>query len=302
MVRCQRGRGGVREAAHSQRVRRSALPRHRPTPSRRRRRPSRCWRPEQTVEGLRSFVTSETPPAVTIFNPSYLKNGRRFRHQGGVRLPAQRRSHDPAHVGPGRAVLRSDGSAAHGHGGRPSHGCSHRRRHGAGGPPSRARGQFIAGAVRRGPCRAQSARCARRDAAARTRARRCAIAPAGGRIRSLGARRGRRHSADVALAADADAAVARGRYRGLRHHGDAAGPAWRGAAARHLRGCRWRQSRRRPRGRQRDHRARRKARDRQPGRLSHACGRPADPAARRRLARERRGGDRRGGRRPAPRA
>jgi len=33
---------------------------------------------KQTVEGLRSFVTSETPPAVTIFNPSYLKDGRGF--------------------------------------------------------------------------------------------------------------------------------------------------------------------------------------------------------------------------------
>ena len=32
----------------------------------------------QTVEGLRSFVTSETPPAVTIFNPSYLKNAGGF--------------------------------------------------------------------------------------------------------------------------------------------------------------------------------------------------------------------------------
>ena len=33
---------------------------------------------KQTVEGLRSFVTSETPPAVTIFNPSYLKNAGGF--------------------------------------------------------------------------------------------------------------------------------------------------------------------------------------------------------------------------------
>jgi ornithine cyclodeaminase/alanine dehydrogenase-like protein (mu-crystallin family) len=33
---------------------------------------------KQTVEGLRTFVTSETPPAVTIFNPSYLKDGRGF--------------------------------------------------------------------------------------------------------------------------------------------------------------------------------------------------------------------------------
>jgi ornithine cyclodeaminase len=33
---------------------------------------------KETVEGLRSFVTSETPPAVTIFNPSYLKNGAGF--------------------------------------------------------------------------------------------------------------------------------------------------------------------------------------------------------------------------------
>jgi ornithine cyclodeaminase len=33
---------------------------------------------KQTVEGLRTFVTSETPPAVTIFNPSYLKNAGGF--------------------------------------------------------------------------------------------------------------------------------------------------------------------------------------------------------------------------------
>ena len=33
---------------------------------------------KQAVEGLRTFVTSEAPPAVTIFNPSYLKNGRGF--------------------------------------------------------------------------------------------------------------------------------------------------------------------------------------------------------------------------------
>jgi ornithine cyclodeaminase/alanine dehydrogenase-like protein (mu-crystallin family) len=33
---------------------------------------------KQTVEGLRTFVTSESPPAVTIFNPSYLKNGKGF--------------------------------------------------------------------------------------------------------------------------------------------------------------------------------------------------------------------------------
>src|SRR5262245_24495162 len=33
---------------------------------------------KQTVEGLRSFVTSDTPPAVTIFNPSYLKDGGGF--------------------------------------------------------------------------------------------------------------------------------------------------------------------------------------------------------------------------------
>jgi ornithine cyclodeaminase/alanine dehydrogenase-like protein (mu-crystallin family) len=33
---------------------------------------------KQTVEGLRVFVLSETPPAVTIFNPSYLKDGRGF--------------------------------------------------------------------------------------------------------------------------------------------------------------------------------------------------------------------------------
>jgi ornithine cyclodeaminase/alanine dehydrogenase-like protein (mu-crystallin family) len=32
----------------------------------------------QTVEGLRTFVSSEAPPAVTIFNPSYLKNGNGF--------------------------------------------------------------------------------------------------------------------------------------------------------------------------------------------------------------------------------
>jgi ornithine cyclodeaminase/alanine dehydrogenase-like protein (mu-crystallin family) len=33
---------------------------------------------KRTVEGLRTFVTSETPPAVTIFSPSYLKNGGGF--------------------------------------------------------------------------------------------------------------------------------------------------------------------------------------------------------------------------------
>jgi ornithine cyclodeaminase len=33
---------------------------------------------KQTVEGLRTFVQSEAPPAVTIFNPSYLKKGRGF--------------------------------------------------------------------------------------------------------------------------------------------------------------------------------------------------------------------------------
>jgi len=33
---------------------------------------------KQLVEGLRAFVPSEAPPAVTIFNPSYLKNGRGF--------------------------------------------------------------------------------------------------------------------------------------------------------------------------------------------------------------------------------
>jgi ornithine cyclodeaminase/alanine dehydrogenase-like protein (mu-crystallin family) len=33
---------------------------------------------KRTVEGLRSFVTSESPPAVTIFNPSYLKDGQGF--------------------------------------------------------------------------------------------------------------------------------------------------------------------------------------------------------------------------------
>ena len=33
---------------------------------------------KQTVEGLRSFVANESPPAVTIFNPSYLKNGGGF--------------------------------------------------------------------------------------------------------------------------------------------------------------------------------------------------------------------------------
>jgi ornithine cyclodeaminase/alanine dehydrogenase-like protein (mu-crystallin family) len=32
----------------------------------------------QTVEGMRSVVNSETPPAVTIFNPSYLKDGGGF--------------------------------------------------------------------------------------------------------------------------------------------------------------------------------------------------------------------------------
>jgi ornithine cyclodeaminase/alanine dehydrogenase-like protein (mu-crystallin family) len=32
----------------------------------------------QTVEGLRTFVTSEAPPAVTIFNPSYVKNAGGF--------------------------------------------------------------------------------------------------------------------------------------------------------------------------------------------------------------------------------
>ena len=29
----------------------------------------------ESVEGLRSFVVSETPPGVAIFNPSFLKNG-----------------------------------------------------------------------------------------------------------------------------------------------------------------------------------------------------------------------------------
>jgi ornithine cyclodeaminase len=33
---------------------------------------------KRTVEGLRTVVTSESPPAVTIFNPSYLKNGGGF--------------------------------------------------------------------------------------------------------------------------------------------------------------------------------------------------------------------------------
>jgi ornithine cyclodeaminase len=33
---------------------------------------------KQTIEGLRSFVPSEAPPAVTIFNPCYLKDGRGF--------------------------------------------------------------------------------------------------------------------------------------------------------------------------------------------------------------------------------
>src|SRR5262245_63214295 len=33
---------------------------------------------KQTVEGLRAFVPSEAPPAITIFNPSYLKNGGGF--------------------------------------------------------------------------------------------------------------------------------------------------------------------------------------------------------------------------------
>src|SRR5262249_21211770 len=33
---------------------------------------------KRTVEGLRTFVTSETPPAVTIFNPSYLKDAAGF--------------------------------------------------------------------------------------------------------------------------------------------------------------------------------------------------------------------------------
>ena len=33
---------------------------------------------KQAIEGLRSFVPSESPPAVTIFNPCYLKNGRGF--------------------------------------------------------------------------------------------------------------------------------------------------------------------------------------------------------------------------------
>jgi len=33
---------------------------------------------KRTVEGLRTFVASENPPAVTIFNPSYLKNGDGF--------------------------------------------------------------------------------------------------------------------------------------------------------------------------------------------------------------------------------
>ena len=33
---------------------------------------------KQTIEGLRSFVPSEAPPGVTIFNPCYLKDGRGF--------------------------------------------------------------------------------------------------------------------------------------------------------------------------------------------------------------------------------
>ena len=33
---------------------------------------------KETIEGLRAFVASETPPGVTIFNPSYLRNGRGF--------------------------------------------------------------------------------------------------------------------------------------------------------------------------------------------------------------------------------
>jgi ornithine cyclodeaminase/alanine dehydrogenase-like protein (mu-crystallin family) len=33
---------------------------------------------KQTIDGLRSFVPSESLPAVTIFNPCYLKNGRGF--------------------------------------------------------------------------------------------------------------------------------------------------------------------------------------------------------------------------------
>lgn len=33
---------------------------------------------KRTVEGLRTFVSSDTPPAVTIFNPSYLKDGGGF--------------------------------------------------------------------------------------------------------------------------------------------------------------------------------------------------------------------------------
>jgi ornithine cyclodeaminase/alanine dehydrogenase-like protein (mu-crystallin family) len=36
----------------------------------------------RTVEGLRTFVSSESPPAVTIFNPSYLRDGQGF----GIRV------------------------------------------------------------------------------------------------------------------------------------------------------------------------------------------------------------------------
>src|SRR5262249_54549248 len=113
---------------------------------------------KQTVEGLRAFVPSEAPPAVTIFNPSYLKNGGGFRYQSRVRFLPQRRRVGTAHVSSRGAVLRADRFAAHGHGGRLPHRSADRRRHCAGGTASGAAGEHLARAVwRRSRC-AESAR------------------------------------------------------------------------------------------------------------------------------------------------
>jgi len=138
---------------------------------------------KQTVEGLRAFVPSEAPPAVTIFNPSYLKNGGGF----GIKVVSDFFRNDDVSVprmsalvvlfcgqtGLPRTVMEG--------------GYLTDLRTGA--------GTALAARHLARPRCAQSARRTRRGLPAQARARPGTFAGAGGGVSSLGTPRRRAHSA-----------------------------------------------------------------------------------------------------------
>ena len=95
----------------------------------------------RSVQGLRSFVASEAPPGVAIFNPCFPARRSRLRHQGHLRFLRQRQARACAHERARLPLRRDERPSAGGAGSGLPHRSAHRGRDCARGAVPRAREQ-----------------------------------------------------------------------------------------------------------------------------------------------------------------